>query len=75
MYLANLITVRRSQDEIKRLQHYVNLAEGYEANTLEKFIVKEYAYTNSIVEITRTMNRREFMINGEPIKGIRYCNN
>ncbi len=52
-YLANLITLRRAKEEIKRLQDYVDLAENYEANTLEKFIIKEYAFTNSIEEITR----------------------
>ncbi|MGG3471313.1 hypothetical protein ABES02_28065 [Neobacillus pocheonensis] len=65
--MPTLITVRRAQEEIKRLQDYVDLAENYEADTLEKFIIKEYAFTNSIEEITRILNRRGYTIKGEPI--------
>lgn len=65
--MPSLITVRRAQEEIKRLQYYVDLAENYEAYTLEKFIIKEYAFTNSIEEITRILDRRGYTINGETI--------
>jgi hypothetical protein len=42
-----LITVRKAKEEIKRLQFYINLVEDYEADTLEKLIIKEYAFENS----------------------------
>jgi hypothetical protein len=44
------------------------LVENYEANTLERFIIKEYAYTNSIIEITRRLNRRGYLLNGKTIE-------
>jgi hypothetical protein len=68
MCLAKLITVRSAEIEIKRLIHYIDLAESYEADTLEKFIIKEYAYTNSIEEITRILKRRGYLINGKEIE-------
>jgi hypothetical protein len=46
--MEKLITVRRAKEEIKRLQEYIDLAESYEADTLEKLIIKEYAFTNSM---------------------------
>src|SRR5688572_11155102 len=61
-FLASLITVRRAKDEIKRLQHYVTLAETYETDSLEKVIIKEYAYTNSMFEVTRNLNRLGYKI-------------
>jgi uncharacterized protein YaaQ len=66
--LSSLITVRRAKDEIKRLQHYVYLVENYEADTLEKFIIKENAITNSMFEVTRNLNRRGYLKNGNPIE-------
>ena len=50
---SKLITVERAEKEINRLQKYIELVENYEANTLEKWIVKEYAYTNSVVEVVK----------------------
>jgi hypothetical protein len=41
--MPKLLTVRQAKEEIKRLQIYVDLAESYEADTLEKLIIKEYA--------------------------------
>jgi hypothetical protein len=64
MHLTMLITVQRAQAEIKRLQHYVDLVESYSADTLEKWIIKEYAYTNSIIEVTKRANDRNFSRNG-----------
>jgi hypothetical protein len=50
---TKLITVSRAQAEIKRLQQYISLVEEYQADTLEKWIIKEYAYTNSITEVVK----------------------
>ncbi|MDQ0999780.1 hypothetical protein QFZ28_000180 [Neobacillus niacini] len=65
--MAKLITVSNAQKEIKRLQHYVDLVESYEADTLEKWIIKEYAFTNSLVEVAKRANDKGFTLNGEPI--------
>jgi hypothetical protein len=54
--MTKLITVDRAKAEIKRLQNFVNLVESYEADTLDKAIIKEYAFTNSIVEVTKRLN-------------------
>ncbi|WEZ71216.1 hypothetical protein [Bacillus altitudinis] len=40
---TKLITVTRAQAEINRLQQYISLVEEYQADTLEKWIIKEYA--------------------------------
>jgi hypothetical protein len=68
MILAKLITVQRAQAEIQKLQYFINLAESYSADTLEKWIIKEYAYTNSILEIIKRANARNFTNNGSPIE-------
>jgi hypothetical protein len=44
------------------------LAESYQADSLEKLIIKEYAFTNSIVEIIRVFERRGIMKDGKPIE-------
>ncbi|MDM5326821.1 hypothetical protein [Neobacillus sp. CF12] len=51
-----LITVPRAQAEIGKLQKYITLVEDYQADTLEKWIIKEYAYTNSITEVVKRAN-------------------
>jgi hypothetical protein len=55
---TKLITVSRAEAEIKRLQHYITLVEDYQADTLEKWIIKEYAYTNSINEVVKRANAK-----------------
>lgn len=51
--MSKLMTVERAKNEIKRLQEYVDLVESYEAESLENMIIKEYAYTNSIVGVIK----------------------
>jgi hypothetical protein len=65
--LAKLITVQRATDEIKRLQHFVNLVESYDVITIEKWIINEYAYTNSIIEGVRRANSRNITNEGLPL--------
>lgn len=50
------MTVSKAREEIIRLQHFVNLVESYDADTLEKMVIKEYAYTNSITKVTNKLN-------------------
>ena len=66
-YLMKLITPQRAKEEVKRLQEYIELVESYEADTLEKWIVKEYAFTNSMVEVVKRANDRGFTNNGSLI--------
>lgn len=51
-----LPTVSRAKEEIEHLQDYVLLAEAYQANTLEKQIIKLYAYTGSIQKVAAQLN-------------------
>jgi glutamate synthase domain-containing protein 3 len=50
---TKLITVPKAEAEIRRLQQYITLVVEYQADTLEKWIIKEYAYTNSITEVVK----------------------
>ncbi|MDQ0975866.1 hypothetical protein QFZ31_005744 [Neobacillus niacini] len=59
-----ILTVQTAKEEIRRLQHFVNLVESYEANSLEKWIVKEYSYTSSIREVVSRGNQRGYESNG-----------
>ncbi|OCA87860.1 hypothetical protein A8F94_08455 [Bacillus sp. FJAT-27225] len=45
------ITVSQAEQEINRLQHYLKLVNNYETNTIESWIIKEYALTNSMIKI------------------------
>jgi phage tail protein X len=55
---TKLITVPRAEAKIRRLQQYITLVEEYQADTLEKWIIKEYAYTYSITEIVKRANAK-----------------
>jgi allophanate hydrolase subunit 2 len=66
--MPKLITVRRAKEEIKRLQEYIDLVESYEADTIEKLIIKEYAFTNSIFEVIRNLDRNGIRIDNKPLE-------
>jgi hypothetical protein len=59
-----ILTVPSAKEEIRRLQHFVHLVESYEADSLEKWIIKEYAYTSSIREVVSRGNKRRITNNG-----------
>ncbi|MFP3886782.1 hypothetical protein U8V97_15145 [Priestia filamentosa] len=46
-----LITLDKAKKEVERMQRYIEMVENYEADTLEKWIIKKYALTNSIKNI------------------------
>lgn len=52
----NFMTLDRAEAEIKRLQYYVDLIETYQPTTIEEEIIKEYAITNSITEVSKRLN-------------------
>jgi len=58
--MAKLITVEKAQKEVIRLKHYLNLVENYETDTIEKWILKEYAITNSIKQIVQNASEHHF---------------
>jgi hypothetical protein len=59
-----ILTVQKAKDEIRRLQDFILLVESYEGNSLEKWIIKEYAFTNSIREVVFRGNKRGLTNNG-----------
>ena len=60
--MSKLITVERAKQEIKRLQHYIDLVESYPGDTTENRVIKEYAKTNSIVKVTENLKlEREYV--------------
>jgi hypothetical protein len=66
--MAKLITVRKAKEEVIRLREYIDLAESYETDSLEKLIIKEYAFTNSIAEIMRIFELRGILKDGKPVE-------
>lgn len=62
-----ILTVPSAKEEIRRLQNFIDLVESYEANSLEKWVIKEYAYTSSIREVVVRGNKRRFTNNGNEL--------
>lgn|SRR5699024_485834 len=62
-----LITLERAHREIARLKKYVNLIENYDDSTVDKWIIKQYAITNSIKKIEEEATERNLSIDGKPI--------
>jgi hypothetical protein len=58
-----IISVEKAKEEIVRLQQFIDLVENYEADTLDKFIIKEYALTNSIDKTVKSINAAGYEIN------------
>lgn len=68
--MSKLITLERAKSEIKKLQHYANLVENYEADVFKKAIIKEYVITNSVIKRTENLGvEREFAISVIKKKG------
>ena len=65
--MKHLPTVSRAKEEIEYLQDYVLLAEVYRANTLEKQVIKLYAYMGSIQKVTAQINKEREVQNLPPI--------
>lgn len=59
-----ILTVPAAKEEIRRLQKFINLAESYEASDIQKWIIKEYAYTSSIREVVIRAKNRGIKANG-----------
>ena len=60
--MRTFITVDKAQEEIKWLHNYINLVEMYEADTIEKLIIKEYAYLGSAQRVADELNSRKIKI-------------
>ncbi|MFB3168470.1 hypothetical protein P5G62_015235 [Neobacillus sp. 179-C4.2 HS] len=52
----NFMTLDRAKKEIMRLQDYVDLVESYQPKSIDQEIVKEYALTSSINEVSKRLS-------------------
>ncbi|WP_312096205.1 hypothetical protein [Niallia sp.] len=59
-----ILTVPSAKEEIRRLQHFIQVVESFEADTLERWIIKEYAFTSSIREVVLRGNKKGLKHNG-----------
>lgn len=59
---------RKSKDRSSKVQHHIDLAESYDTGTLNKWIVKKYAYTNSIRKIIEKATSERLTIKEEPLR-------
>jgi len=66
--LSKLITVEKAQKEVERLKNYLTLVEKYETDTMERWIIKQYAITNSIKQIVIRAREQGFTLNGKEIE-------
>jgi hypothetical protein len=63
-----IISVEKAKDEIVRLQQYIDLVENYEADTLDKLIIKEYALTNSIDKTVKAVNATGYSMDHKEVE-------
>lgn len=47
--------IEQAKVEISRLQKFVPIVESYNADNVEKFIFREYAYYNSIPKVIKSL--------------------
>lgn len=65
--MRTFITVEKAKEEVEWLKNYIKIAENYEADTIEKRILKEYAHTGSSQRVAAYLNSQGFKINKRDI--------
>ena len=63
-----LITLDKAKAKVEKLNHYIDLVENYETDTIEKWIIKQYAITNSMKKILEIAAEEGITHNGEPLE-------
>lgn len=66
--MDRLIALPEAKLKVRELLDYIELVETYEADTLEKLIIKEYAYTNSMNQVLKVLEERCIMMGERPIE-------
>ncbi|HZW68978.1 MAG TPA: hypothetical protein VFF20_10345 [Pseudogracilibacillus sp.] len=62
-----LITLERAKSKVERLQKYISLIENYKVETLDDWIIKEYAINNSIKTMLEDATAKGITNNGEAL--------
>lgn len=66
--MLKFLPLQTMKNKIKELQEHVDLVELFEPNSLEEWLIKEYAITGSLVETANRAKARGFLMNGEIIE-------
>ncbi|MGG3943385.1 hypothetical protein ABEV54_18320 [Peribacillus psychrosaccharolyticus] len=66
--MDKFVSVTKAKQDVKMLTSYINLWESYEADTVYRKIIKEYALLSSLEEVANRLNLRGCRINGRPIE-------
>jgi hypothetical protein len=66
--MTAFMSIEKANNEIKRLQHYIELIENYQTDTLDKFIVLSYAKTNSIDKTLELVMESRYSLEHKPIE-------
>ncbi|MDO8223947.1 hypothetical protein [Bacillus cabrialesii] len=65
--MRTFITVEKAKEEIIWLQNYIQVAESYETNTIERRILKEYAHIGNSLKVATQLNTEGLKINKREI--------
>lgn len=60
--------VEQVKEENSKLQEFVNLAESYRADNVERCIIREYAYYNSIPNVIKGLREKGITNDGKGIE-------
>lgn len=63
-----LRTYIKAKEEVDSLQCYINLIDDYEVNSLEEFIIKFYAISNSTSGVIKEFNKNKPMFGTSNLK-------
>lgn len=64
---SKMMTYEQAIRECERLERFIKLVEKYPSDTLKQWIIKEYALTNSLVEVARRASEKGLRVNGEEV--------
>jgi len=61
MILLQFYTYEKALLERNNLNNYINLIEGYNPDTFEKWVVYQYAFQGSIIGVVRQLNHSKYI--------------
>lgn len=63
--------IDRVKERIKELQHYVDVYEKYEPETVKEMAIKLYAELNNVNEVAKSLNEKGYRKEGKLVAGKR----